>query len=634
MPLPLAIPVERHITSTDAQETICKYVEKNVSYLLQQWQDLRTTKITAWRKIYRGTPAQKYKSFPWKNAANLVPKIVSSFADQLTARLVMGLYGVDPLFPAGLVGSFAPDEEADKQRAAVETFLSQSGKSPTDLNLFYNEAAWKANAIKYGLAALKVPWETRVEHIALSSDSNSVVFDEKVMYDGPRPHPILFEKFLCPLTVAELERAPFCAHIVTLTEMELRDRMERKLYDKSVVEKILASPDRLGPEQSVKESQQDLAGTMVDSEIAKEYDLYECYFPYYHNGQRFHLIATWSHKTKQMARCVFNFFPDNQIPIHLMRLGTDGESVLGMGFCTLLGMYQEEIAQIHNQRRDSGTLANTTIIRASKSSQLDTNFSLYPMAVLSGEDGEFEFMQVGRTTTETIKEEQITLQLATDAAGVGPASAGSGSGTVNKKGAYSAMGTFATSQEGNTRANYHQTTSRFAHLKLGNSLLQMYAHFGISPSRIKAMGEMGQHLQKALESVKAGRLWIPIYAATGSINKEIEKQNFLLLNQQMNAHYGQIAQALQALSNPMVPPDVKSYTMQSIKGATVLMNRILRDFGVDDPSQVNPEPPMSQGGQQQPGLPAQTGAPQLTAAAPQITPQMIAQLAQQSVKPQ
>lgn len=621
MPLPVALPISKHF-SKEAQSDVETYVHRYIDSLLNQWRELRTTKISSWRKVYRATPREKYKSFPWKNASNLVPRVVASFADQLTARLVMGLYGTDPLFPAGLVGTFGPEENAEEQRAAIETFLSQAGKSPSELNLFYTETAWMSNGVKYGFAALKNPWETVVEQVAEASLGESIVFRDHVKYDGPRPTPILFEKFLCPLNVSEFERAPFLSHIVTLSELELRDRMAQKIYKKEDVDKVLTQPDRLGPDQAQREAEQEISGGSPSSEIGKEWDLYECYFPFLFNSKRFHLIATYHHSSRTMMRCVFNFFPENSLPFRLMRLGTDGESILGMGFCSILGMYQEEVAQIHNQRRDSGTLANTTIIRASRSSQLDTNFSIYPMAVLPGEDGEYSFEQVGRPMTETIKEEQMTLQLATDAAGVGPASSGSGAGTVNKKGAYSAMGSFATSQEGNTRANLHQTSSRFAHLSLGNDLLRNYAHFGVSDQKLKSMGKMGEHLKLALENVRKGRIWIPIYAATGSINKEIEKQNLMLLKQNFSAHWQQVAGMLAAMDNPMTPPDVKDYTMKTINAANILMTRIARDFGIEDPSRILPEP-KTQGSQQPPE--GQAAIP--LNAAPGINPEAIKQLA-------
>src|SRR5882724_1670705 len=111
MPLPSAVPVENFVRDKQVFSEMETYVQRNIETLRSQWRVLREQKITAWRKVYRGVPREKYKSFPWKGAANLVPRIVKSFSDQLAARLIMGIYGVDPIFPAGLVGEFRPEEE-------------------------------------------------------------------------------------------------------------------------------------------------------------------------------------------------------------------------------------------------------------------------------------------------------------------------------------------------------------------------------------------------------------------------------------------------------------------------------------------------------------------------------------------
>lgn len=635
MPLPASIPIKKHVKDAISLREIDEHVYRNIDSLRTQWRNLREMKIVNWRKVYRGVPKEKYKSFPWKGAANLVPRVVASFTDQLTARIIMGIYGVDPIFPAGLIGTFKPEEQAEEQRQAVETWLSSSGKSPEELNLFQAQYAWFHSANKYGFSALKHGWEHLVEQVAMDGSGETVTFDDHVKYDGPRPLAVRFEDFMCPLKVSDFRQSNFNVHRITLSEFDLIDRKKRKLYDAKAVDTILLSPDRFGPDTAQKDLENEVSGGAASTENNKEWDIYECYYPYYLGGKRCQIISTFHFNSKTMMRNVFNFYPNNMLPFKLARMGMDGESIVGMGFCELLGVYQEEIAQIHNQRRDSGTLANTTVIIADPSSQLDTNFSVYPMAVLPGRpgaDGTFSFEQIGRATTETIKDEQMTLQLAQDAAGIGPSSAGSGAGSVNKKGSYSSMGTFATSQEGNTRANLHQTTSRFAHLTLGNDLLQMYAHFGVSEKKLQSMGEMGQHLKKALDNVREGRICIPIYAATGSINKEVEKQNKMLMMQHVRMTWQQIQQSLSMVSNPMVPPEVLRYALETAEAANILTSGLMRDFGYEDPSRALPDPHAKEiiDQKEQQAKQQKQGPIPITSTAPGGTPDQVRQLAQQN----
>lgn len=640
MPTPVSFPISKEFDKATVEE-LTRYVHDQTGNLIQQWKELRETKITAWRRIYRGVPKEKYKSFPWKNAANLVPQIAGSYVDQLTARCVMGIYGIDPLFPVALIGDYDTMTEAEQQRAAAEEWMTYAGKSPEELNLYLAEYVWIKNAIKYGLCAMKTPWEVKIEHVAESQLEGSIVFKETELYDGPKPQPILFENFMMPLTKWDLQHSNMVCHVVTLSEFDLKSRAAMKIYPQKMVDDILASPDRDGPTQAGQAIEQDVAGYSTSGRPGKEYDIYECYFPYLHNSKRFQIIASYHRRSRTMARAVFNFYPDNMLPFRLARMGMDGESCLGLGFCQMLGVYQEEISQIHNQRRDAGTAANTNVLRVGRGSPIDTNFAVYPMAIIPAEQGDLEILPLGRPATETIKDEQQTLALATDRAGVGPSSSGSGSGSPNRKGVYSAQGTFATMQEGNTRANLNLTDMRYAHLSLGSDLLKMYAYFGISDKKLKGLGKMGPHLSKALESVRSGNLTVPVRAATGSVNKEVEKQNKMLMAQHLTQQWQMVQGVLAQQQNPMLPPNVKRYNLEMLQASQNLWSAILKDFGFDDPSQMLPDPhvkeqltQMEQQGKQQQGQQQQLpqGMPPVAQMAPGINPEAIQQMARQDAQ--
>jgi hypothetical protein len=184
----------------------------------------------------------------------------------------------------------------------------------------------------------------------------------------------------------------------------------------------------------------------------------------------------------------------------------------------------------------------------------------------------------------------MTLQLAQDRAGVGPSSAGQGAGTVNKKGSYSAMGTYSVMQEGDTRANLSKTGFKHSHYSLGRLKILFDAHFGIPEQDIVAFGKQGKALKMALESIRKKKLILPIRAATGSINKEVEKQNEMLLLNNHRAHWQQQMGILQALQSPMISPIQKDYLWQTFLGANLLMTKIDKDFGFEDPSAILPSP--------------------------------------------
>ncbi len=588
MPIPAEIPVSKYFHG-DKLNDIEKYLDSRLESLVRGLRGIREEKVTQWRKVYTGIPREKTKSFPWQNASNVVPQIVGSFVDQLTAKIAIGTLGIDPVWVAMLCGKFKREDRAEDQRAAVQEWLYYSGFEPGHMNVLLKYVIWIRTMVKYGFGAIKLLPELTVEKVALSSGSK-VSFNEFTRHDGPVAYPIIFEDFLMPSTTIEIERAPIIAQRIRMTRFDVEALLYDPTYDKTVIEAILNNPTRQGPDRTEQEIENDTEVRMDIGPHSAIWDIYQDYFYWDTPSGRYALIAEYDLHNHKMLKCVFNWLPENSLPFVGARLGSDGERAYGFGFCEMLKDYQEEISAIHNRRGDASTLANTNLLRVDPGTQLDTQFSIYPNALIAAAKDCVEIIPLGRTANETIKDEQMTINLATDRAGVGPSSSGSGSGTVNKKGAYSAMGTMSTMQEGNTRANLNVTEFRVSNYMFGRKALLYYAHFGVNKKDIDAMGEQGKYLTKALENVKAGRIILPIRAATGSINKEIEKQNLMLFLNNHRAHGQMTLQLMQQLSNPMVTPEQQEYICQFILSSQYLMRRVAKEFIPDsDADQFVPE---------------------------------------------
>lgn len=590
MPVPVEIPLSKELSKTQLAE-IDTYWKERMKSLKHSLTEIRGEKVSQMRKIYYGTPREKTKSFPWQNASNVVVQLVGSYIDQFTAKVVMATAGSDPLFVAGLMGEWNREEKAEEQREAIQDWLSFSGMEPSHLNLMMKYPIWIRTFAKYGLGAVKLLPELVVEKVAESySSEGGVSFKNFVRHDGPVCLNLMFEDFMIPGTQKELERYPIVAQRAVMEKFEVERFLDDETFNKKNVIEILKSPDRQGPEKTIREIE-DGQGIKSDDggPNSDQWDIYESYFPYTVNGQRFHVIYTGHLESGKPLKRVFNWLPENSIPYLVARLGSDGERAYGFGFCEMLKDYQEEVTAIHNRRGDASTLANTNLLRAGDGTQLDSNFSIYPNALITGPEGSIEVIPLGRTANETIKDEQQTLQLATDRAGIGPSSSGAGSGTVTKKGQYSALGAFPIMQEGNTRSNLNITEFRTSHYMLGRMKLLFDAHFGVRDKDIMALGQKGKYLKKALDNVREGRIHLPIRAATGSVNKEIEKQNEMLLLNNLRAHGQQIAQLLQAAANPQNPPEIMHFLLTFAQSSTFVMRRICKDFGIEDPSAAVPE---------------------------------------------
>ena len=183
----------------------------------------------------------------------------------------------------------------------------------------------------------------------------------------------------------------------------------------------------------------------------------------------------------------------------------------------------------------------------------------------------------------------MSLQLAERRAGIDMGIQASGGGTQNpRKGVYSAMGTFSVMQQSNKRSNLRTTDMRYSHISLGRLVLKLYAYFGLG-DKGRIFGKNEKFLVKALEAVKNGRLNFPVRASTASINRELEKQNDMLLVNVLRQHHMGIAQLMQSVVGGQVPPPLAKYLVKTIRSSDALMHQVLRNFGHDDTSRLLPD---------------------------------------------
>lgn len=582
----------------DEDSCLDKYVYDNLMSLKQSYANLHDNLVPEWRRLIKGKPKDKVRSFPWENASNVIIQIIGENVDVLKATQLGSIYEILPLFTAGLVGEWDEQEKGDEQRVALEEFLNLMGLSKKELDLYRVESRAAHDNAGLGSVLIKIPWVTQTEAIVTGIDSDSKpMFEDKTLYDGPRPEKLVYEDWMATPGAQTWEQATFKTHKYRLYKHECEQKVFVGAFDKTAWEKIQNSPDVEGvSEQDEKKLREQNIDPPQPGKHMAMWTFYECWFKYWHNNKLFSILYTiyighndgGGKGTRMQA--FFNFYPKNEDCFEFCRLGYSEDGLIGYGFAEMGEMYQDETSTTHNQRVDSRTLSNTSVALAGRNAKIDGGISLFPMAVLPFSPEEIEITQLGRTAPESVNEEMLTISLAKARFGTDiPGGEGMGSGTVDKKGNYNSMGTFSIMQAGNRRININVTDFRYMHLNIGQKCSNQYAHFGVGEDRLKYLGKQAAALQKALDNIKDGRLELPIKAATASINREIEKQTGMLFTQVMDRHYGAIAQILQGVTNPIIPPEIKEFLIGSIRAKSYIMGKLLRAFNYDDISRMQPE---------------------------------------------
>jgi len=616
------IPLKMSLNS-DPEIKLRRHLKGRILALEDGLQQLHEDKINKWRKAYEAKPREEVREFPFYHASNLVVPIIAIFSDTLQARVMSALLKTRPPWVVKMIGTHPDMPEG--LTGALEEFLEYVGIEPEELDLYRVYHEWTGDTIKYGTSVVKAPHEVRYMHevIGVAGDGKGTIepeFIQSLEYEGPRPEKIAFEDFLIPPASKTLEAADIIIHKRVMTRNELGERRFFKIYEPSRVDMIWNKPDRSGPSytQTMKEES---SGTHTSSGYGyAEWDIYECWLKWLTPDGKWRpkIVATYHKNSDTLLRTIYD--TSKLLPYALARLFYRDDSIYGYGFCETMWSFQEELSEEHNGRLDNRTIANTRLWRVDPNSKLHAGYRIYPSALVPAEEGEIEPLQMGDISPQTIDDERFSIELAERRAGISPPMQGAGAGSQGKRGIYTAQGTLAVMQEGNRRTDLNISDMRYSHTRLGRILLSDYAHNKVRPALLKVFGDKAELIEEALQAVRDGKLGLPIYSSSASINKEVEKQSKMMLIGLMKQHYAGIAQMIAQISQPTIPDDVKKYLSEVIKASNIVMKSTLKDFDMEDVDLLVPEVEAhgNATSQAQPGQ--QPGAQPLGQAPPQGQP--------------
>lgn len=576
----------------DGDIALDNFVYNNLIALINSYQKLHKDKLPKWRRLTKGIPVEDEREFPWPGASNVVIQLIGENVSVIKAIQLGTIYEILPLWVAGLVGDFKDDEFGDEQRTAWESFLDLMGLSSDELDLYRVESNAAHDIASLGSVVIKCPWITQVQNIVTGLNyEGQLIESTETLYDGPRPEKLSYEDWAATPTAKTWKDAKFKYHEIRLYRWECEEKVAQGHFSKEAWEKIKENPDVQGltEEEQRKLEENHFESPIYDKDLAR-WRFYECWLQYRHNEKNYSLIYIMHLNPQIRMKAAFNFYPKNEEPFEFGRLGYDEDGLIGYGFAEMGEMYQEDVSTKHNQRNDNHTLCNTSIVLAGTNPRIDSGINLFPMAVLPFSKDDIAIQQLGVPDQSSVQEENLTIALAKARFGTDFVSPeGMGSGSVDKKGNYNSMGTFSIMQQGARRVNVNITDFRYLHLNLGNKVSRQYSYFGVGENRYKYFGEQAKYLRMAAESIKLGRLNLPIKAATASINREVEKQTGMLFTNVMQKHFGSIAQILQGATNPMINQEYRDYLIGTVSALSYIMSKLLRAFGYDDILRMQPE---------------------------------------------
>jgi hypothetical protein len=582
------------------------FIRTNVKSIDSKLDTWRNQKLPEYVRLYKGIPKNREADFPWPGAANLVIQLIGTFCDELLSRILGAIYMYDPLFSISLSGD-SPSQDGEDMKRVLEKFLMDEAYDPTSLDFYRVEQAFFNSVIKYGTGVVEFPWEYDVErkYVYLSGGSTeaakvSYKFEDITKRDSPHPKLVPLNKFGIDPRVPVLGDADFYYTIETLKYWQVKQlKAKSGLYEgeEKVLDDILASPDRTEVAEMQRE-QEDALGLQSSAmgEVGSaEWDFYNCYIRYRKGNETFSLFSKYHKKSDKVLYTIYNFYPKNIQPVEDGKLGYDDEGYFGTGYAQMLRSYQKELSQNSNWRTNNRNFAMLGIFRVDPDSKLSSVLQMYPGVMIPAKEGAVEQLKQPQSVGENNDADSFIMSCARERAGIDPAIGGTGGGIVNnKRGIYSASGTSMMLIQQNNRNNLRMSDMRSAHVRIAIKLTQMFAEFGIG-TKLKKYGDNADSLKKAFDAFKSESLGFRLRPTTASNNKELERQNDILLAGALSRFYQENAQMIQAMAQAAQQmPQLAEYYGKVLLANTALYKTILRNFNHDDVSRLLPEVPQNQ----------------------------------------
>ncbi len=589
--------VEKDTFSTETYAELVTFIKDKIAHLDRRLMTFRTDKLPEYVRLYKARPKNMEADWPWPGAANLVIPIIGTYSDELLARIMGGIWMYDPLWAAIMSGDL-PAKDTEDLKQITQDFLMDMAYDPTELDLYRVEQSAFHSAIKYGTGIIYTPYEfeRQIERMYIGggqSDSSKVQSENKefVKRDGPHPELLPLNRFGFDPNVPKLENMKFFYHIDSLDYWAVKDLPTKSpYYSQKDIDYLLQQPDAMQETEMEREinEQSGIDTSGVDTGAARWY-IYHCNFCYTIDGVEYSFKAKYHKRNEKVLFITFNNYPKNMLDYQDMKLAYDDESYLGTGFAEMLHIAQKEVSNNNNWRTNNRNYAMMGLWRIDPESKLGSVLDLFPGAGIPGKEGEIEHLQVGADVGYSDGPDQFHLAIAKERAGVDPAMGGTGGGIVNqKRGIYSAAGTSMVLMQQNNRNNLRTGDMRSAHVKLGLKFLTMYSNFGIG-TKLAKYGTRAGSLKKALDQFKAGTLGLRLRPASASLNKELERQNDILLSDRLDRFYASEAQIIQAINTPGISPDLQKYYCDTLLGARATMQGLLRAFSKDNIETVLPD---------------------------------------------
>ena len=573
--------------SKEEEEELSEYLSSQLEIAINDRATLEND-IRKWNDNYEGKT--KAKNFPWAGCSNVFVPLTAIAVDAIFSRIIRTIFGIKPLW------SIRGRQEGDTDTAQnIEDFLDYEFTVSADG--FSKIKGWVLECVKLGTSVLKTTYERKTDKIKYYDDSGKIKEIEAIVYDSVKYDIIDLIDFIAPVNAVDEHTCQWVAQRVLYNSPGLRLRASQKIFRKEVVEKVLewiGSQNEDGSKQQYKQSQEEAEGlSRTSQKDIDELKVYEIWLNYdvKKSGIEQKLVVTFHKDTKTILRIITNPYFHGKRPFTVGRFIARSNRFYARGVCQMIFNIQNEINTIHNQRMDNRTIANMKCFKARIGSGVKPGMQLYPGSTIFLDDPVNDLMEfnLGDKIDSTIEEEAMLREYAEKITGVTDYTLGRESSLVKSRA--TATGTMALIQEGNKKFDMMIEDIRNSVEKIGMQTIQLYQQFNPIEKEYRLLDKGIFTNIKFPQDYLPGMFDVSCTATSIVTNKEVEKENNLILLDKLGILFEKQFLLLQTMFTPGVPPEIKKYAQDVLLSSREIAKRLVRTFDIRDIEKILPEIP-------------------------------------------
>jgi hypothetical protein len=568
------------LTKDRAGEIVTSYKK-----LIDEALIVRATLESDWARLenyYLGMPAHSHKDVPWQGSSNLVISLSGTYVDVSVARILGSIFGVEPHWSFRQI-----NKKWAKHIDPVERYVDfmRRGKM-WDQQLVVHDAILEL--CKLGTCILTTQFADEMYYQVNEGPGVAVVPTGHFL--GPRGKWVPLLDFLVPAGFDDHQMAPWCAHRERYTWADLQAAIKNNalMLDFADYEELESyAGDSLAPPSDLRGGNRDYPSMTNESRL---YDIWYVWTrdDLDEDGWPEEYVLGLHVATQSLLKFRANPYHRGLRPYVKATFVRQEGRFYGLGLVDMLRMYQEEVTTTHNQRVDNFHIANSSMVKARQGSGIKQNERIYPGRVwLVADVKDVEPFQIGTPYSSTVGEEQLTIALAEKRIGMSDLSIGRETPPLGRA---AATTTLALQHENATRFDLNTIEIRRALTAQGELLVELWRVHGLpdvadplSPESIldEADGVLVREYFDSLSDAP-GTVGIQLNISTAAVNREVEKQSTIQMQEIIGKHMQQVMNIAGALSSPQTPPAVKPLLLRAAEAQDTILKRILNAHSVYD----------------------------------------------------